>query len=54
MESSTWSSMKKVYDYSIDLMNESDGPEITQIIVKKGVPYIMDFTFTKYDFEKNQ
>ena len=47
-------SEKAVYDYSIDLMNESDGSEVTQITCKKDVPYIMDFTFTKYGFEKNQ
>ena len=45
---------KKVLDYSVDLMNESNGSEITQITFKKDVPYIMDFTFTKYDFEKNK
>ena len=43
-----------VYDYSIGLINESDGSEITQITFKKDVPYIMDFTFTQYGFEKNQ
>ena len=45
---------KKVPDYSTGLVNESRGSEITQITFKKDVPYIMDFTFTKYDFEKNQ
>ena len=45
---------KKALDYSVDLMNESDGSEITQINLKKDVPYIMDFTFTRYDFEKNK
>ena len=45
---------KKVLDYSVDLMNESNGSEITQITFKKDAPYIMDFTFTKYGFEKNQ
>ena len=46
--------MKKVYGYSIDLTNESDGSEVTQITVKKDVPYIVGFTFTKYDYERNQ
>ena len=45
---------KKVYDYSIGLMIESDGSEVTQITVKKDVPYIVGFTFTKYDYERNQ
>ena len=45
---------KKHYDYSTDLMNESDGSEITQITFEKDVPYVMDFTFAKYGFEKNQ
>ena len=45
---------KKVYEYSIGLMSGSDGSEVTQLILKKPVPYIMDFTFTKYDLEKNQ
>ena len=46
--------MNRFYDYSIDWMNESDGSEITLIMFKEDVPYIMDFTSTKYDFEKNQ
>ena len=45
---------QKVCDYSTDLMNESDGSEITQLIIKKYVPYIMDVTFTKHEFENNQ
>ena len=43
---------KKAHDY--DLMNESEGSETTQITFKKNVPYVMGFTFAKYDFEKNQ
>ena len=43
---------EKVYDYSIDLVNESDGSEITQITFKKDVLYIMDFAFTKYDLKR--
>ncbi len=45
---------KRVYGYSIGLVNESNGTEITQISFKKDVPYIMDLTFAKYDFEKNK
>ena len=39
-----------MFQYSVDRFNEDEKNGIEQIVFKKDMPYIMDLTFTKYDF----
>ena len=45
---------KKVLQYSVDQFNENNENGIEQITFTKDVPYIMDLTFYRYEFEKNK
>ena len=41
-----------MFQYSVDRFNEDEKNGIEAIAFKKDMPYIMDLTFSKYDFEK--
>ena len=42
----------KFVPYSVDRFNEDEKNGIEAIAFKQDMPYIMDLTFSKYDFEK--
>ena len=44
---------KRVFQYSVDVVNNDEKDTIEQIIFKKDIPYIMDLTFKEYSFKKN-
>ena len=46
--------IKKVLQYSVDQFNENNENGTEQITFTKDVPYIMDLTFYRYEFEKNK
>ena len=43
---------KNLVQYSVDRFNEDEKNGIEAIAFKKDMPYIMDLTFSKYDFEQ--
>ena len=45
---------KTVLQYSVDQFNENNENGIEHITFTKDVPYIMDLTFYRYEFEKNK
>ena len=44
---------KRVFQYSVDVVNNDEKDTIEQIIFKQDIPYIMDLTFKEYSFKKN-
>ena len=48
------SDKKKLVQYSVDRFNEDEKNGIEEIAFKKNMPYIMDLTFSKYDFKEKQ
>ena len=44
---------KRVFQYSVDVVNNDEKDTIEQQVFRKDIPYIMDLTFKEYSFKKN-